>query len=255
MLELKSDQLVCKNNDGEKTAWLDSLGNFNLTGILNQMKINVTDANFAYYFEIINNDMDNVICSRKNDVLAYIHDKIIVPDMMRISGVVNIDALTTSSLGKDGYVNLDLLLPYFLPMVYDGANSQYDVMRTRINEDGAKRYISFSELQALVGREIEISTSKHPIYLHFPKMTQITSDQDGMQLYRFDGYVDHDYSIMQSSVVRFIYKSGIIENDGERVGYGVFPMCVSFGEYINPSVYIDGSDATEIARNAWDGAE
>ena len=46
---LTADQLICQNNSGMKTAWLDEVGNFTLAGVLNNLVVTINDDNKSHY--------------------------------------------------------------------------------------------------------------------------------------------------------------------------------------------------------------
>lgn len=46
---LTADQLICQNNSGMKTAWLDEVGNFTLAGVLNNLVVTIDGDNKSHY--------------------------------------------------------------------------------------------------------------------------------------------------------------------------------------------------------------
>lgn len=51
---LTADQLICQNNSGMKTAWLDEVGNFTLAGVLNNLVVTIDDNNVGDYGYVTN---------------------------------------------------------------------------------------------------------------------------------------------------------------------------------------------------------
>lgn len=71
VLELSSNQLLCTNAEGDKTAWLDELGNFTTTGIQSQLMQRVNDAvSFLERFIFIPNN----VTINPNDAKTYKYD-------------------------------------------------------------------------------------------------------------------------------------------------------------------------------------
>jgi len=160
---LRSEQLLCKNIDGEKTMWLDGLGNLCIRGVYGRTETMVTSANYNKYLY------------RRSQTVYDV-------DINRLEGIVYL-----SGLHQD-----DSTATLRLPYAAYTANLNEDVLQTQvIDQDsyGGHRGITGSELRMAVGRRIvlvnqtgiQIRVMSGPIYLYY------YDNQNGENYYIYGG--------------------------------------------------------------------
>lgn len=173
-ITLTSDNLICQNNSGENTMWLDNNGNLGTSGnIFTGMTLIENDTKFEQYFTAVGydsiNDWDettdsyvNVLGKSTHRIVtpgdAYmIHNGIgrfLIPDMLQLSDIVYIHGVLSS-----GNADTQFLLPFALPRSYSTGYIT-DIVRTQTKyKNGTPHLINEAELYMLVGSEFTFMTN------------------------------------------------------------------------------------------------
>ena len=120
-ITLTADQLVCQNNSGVKTFWLDEDGNATFRGAVNNMVTEITE---------------------DSDLLIFNNGSRYDLDVLRCGDVVVIDSVPSSL----SYMQL----PYY---IQDSTGTEY-ACRTKTKYGGEEHDITPDELRQLVGKKI-----------------------------------------------------------------------------------------------------
>lgn len=202
----KADNILCENNDGEKTAWIDRLGNLGTSGnVFTGMTIIDTEAKKNYYFaadeydvtkwmeypsnspKVFYNSADNYYCVDQGEGTYFVvgDGGVWIPDIFSLSDIVLVKNVLPAQSD-----DVQLLLPFALPREYDGGYLT-DLIRTQTTfKTGVSHLISDEELYSLVGREFtfmtnQAGTNANKYYFVIPRISKST-DADGMEYYEWD---------------------------------------------------------------------
>lgn len=250
-LLLSSDQLTCTNTDGNKTMWLDALGNVNIAGVLNRMQIDVEGEKFGYYFNTLDDEVVPTYPDRQNapDTLLFSDDDgavmlthlqeqdsdniydpsrwdngiLRVPDMLRMDGIVRLGYETSSNnngvydRGEQYQIVFPFIFPYEREMQIDGINYnvRYETCRTATSANGTRHLMTWNELNSIVGRKITFESNGARVLIVYPSFTkeELITQENG-ELVTRTIYTFNGYNQTYASRLGFTieYVSGIVKH-------------------------------------------
>lgn len=250
-LLLSSDQLTCTNTDGDKTMWLDALGNVNIAGILNRMQIEIEGDKFDYFFNSLDDEVVPTYPDEQNapDTLLFSDDDgavmlthlqeqdsnniydpsqwnngiLRVPDMLRMDGIVRLGYETSSDnngvydRGEQYQIVFPFIFPYEREMQLDGINYnvRYETCRTATSANGTRHLMTWNELNSIVGRKITFENNGARVLIVYPSFTKegLVTQENG-ELVTRTVYTFNCYNLTYASRLGFTieYVSGIVKH-------------------------------------------
>lgn len=272
VLRLSSDQLICANNDGDKTMWLDHYGNVNIAGVLNRAYISIDNdlAKFRQYFTIVEDgsqeydDALRAISYATQWGLQITNSLVYIPDMLRLDGVIDLGK-TPAIDEEDGIVMsaqhpFSMVFPFAIPVDYTATNLEggddlirprewYDVCRTLTSNGDTPHLITWRELNSIVGRKITFQFRDCHCEVSYPLFTVERiyggNGNEAKELYHFEGYQRREYGgngewgstitvEMVLGSVQFSYED---ENGNEdfAIRVGIFPIVTEDASSVTPN--------------------
>ena len=156
-ITLTADMLLCQNNLGERTAWLDKSGNFTVTGVVNNLITVIDWANNINRDKIIlakydSNNFEGYYQS--GDDLSTTTLRCYI-DVLRCGDFIHIKSLPDEVRGEhcDGFVRL----PYFITDKYDLQDRGHT--RDGLEDNDTPHLMMPDELRRLVGRKFTFRIS------------------------------------------------------------------------------------------------
>lgn len=195
VLELLSNQLVCKNTSDEKTAWLDDLGNFTTAGIQSQL-INKVNSRAKFLDTFVPMPSEELVyppaytASDWKDETNIYNEAYPVGDnnssyieTLAVAPISDKEVVTASSGNRSAntFVSLDMrcaqgvieishvpaymdgvttfigiVLPYFAYDVMNQDEWSTTFMRTPTKMNGSLEFVTMQQLKSLIGRKLTI---------------------------------------------------------------------------------------------------
>jgi len=202
-IKFTTDNFIVENNDGERSAWIDRLGNLGTSGNIFTGLTVIKASSFDYYFTSAEYDgnwqeeseqaeseydyieEDDYRLVKAGDAYFIAAGLFLIPDIFLLSDIVVFDnSLPTSGDPRQ------ILLPFALPRLYGNTGYIADVVRTKTNyKVGTAHLLDMTELYMLEGKEFTFMTkqsSQNKWLFCFPRLEEHT-DSDGMKYYTLDG--------------------------------------------------------------------
>lgn len=199
-IKFTTDNFIVENNQGERSAWIDRLGNLGTSGNVFTGLTSITASTFEHYFTSAEYDgnwqdggeyneydyieEDDYRLVKAGDAYFIAAGLFLIPDIFMLSDIVVFD----NSLPDSGDPK-QILLPFALPRLYGNTGYIADVVRTKTNyKVGTAHLLDMTELYMLEGKEFTFmtkQTSQNKWLFCFPRLEEHT-DNDGMKYYTLD---------------------------------------------------------------------
>ncbi len=192
-----ADNFIVENNQGERTAWIDRLGNLGTSGNVFTGLTEIKSSSFNAYFTSAEYDdiwqdggeydyieENEYRLVKAGDDYFIAAGLFLIPDIFLLSDIVVFDnSLPTSGDPRQ------ILLPFALPRLYSNTGYIADVVRTKTNyKVGTAHLLDMMELYMLEGKEFTFMTKQtiqNMWLFRFPRLEEHT-DSDGMKYYTLD---------------------------------------------------------------------
>lgn len=245
-IRFTTDNLICQNNDGEKTMWLDSIGNIATTGnIMSGIRTIGSAADFAkiaYHIgEITLLDCNTVAAAATNKTYNNLNARGFsgsywsnntdswVLDVFRATDIVRF----TASLAS----NINVVLPFYIAK--SPSSDEYYVCRTYTNyKTGQDHLITLDEMQQLVGRKfIFLGDNAGQVQFLIPQVNESGSGADKiytlMNNSAFGNTPFNQYELYTTKGYIFEYQAYNINFGSLGNALCIFPRCIGQVKYLN----------------------
>lgn len=232
-IELTTDNLVCKNNNNEKTMWLDANGTLCLSGnvFTGMTKIESSDDMETCFLHdgstaVADNETGHTyvygdgsfyFSTDGRDEWTITHD-VWVPDLFKLTDV---NMFTSGNWPSD----ILLVFPFLIPRDDDTPYNTYDICRTWTTyKTDIGHLMTLDEMYMLAGRRFVIFGNGANIRIVLPRITETTS-ADGDKYYTLVGYTS--FNLHDNRGIAIEYQVLAIKQSNMTYQMtGIVPRCV-----------------------------
>lgn len=245
-IELTTDNLVCKNNNNEKTMWLDANGTLGLSGnvFTGMTKIeSEADMETCFFHDgstaVAGNNTGHTYVYGKvafyfgvdgREEWAIPHD-VWIPDLFKLTDV---NMFTSGNWPSD----ILLVFPFLIPREEDTPFSTYDICRTWTTyKTDIGHLMTLDEMYMLAGRRFTIFGNGSDIRIVLPRIKE-TTYADGDRYYTLVGYTSFNLHTTRGIAIEYQVLAMMQSNMTHQLT-GIVPQCV---EIFHATPQIDPQD-------------